>query len=251
MEPSTAPLLSFIIPAHNEEAWIQRSLQSIDDSVRSLCAAGDGGPACEVIVVDDDSSDRTGALARQRGARVERVALRRISKVRNAGARAARGRFLFFLDADTLATPEALAAALRVLESGAVGGGACVRFDGRIPLWARLMLPVFMFLYRSMRYAAGCFVFCTREAFESVGGFDESVLAGEEVLLSRALKARGRFVVVRESVVTSGRKLRTHSFFELWGPLLRLGIGGERALRDAGRRDFEFWYGPRREDRAG
>lgn len=247
MPPSDTPLLTFIVPAHNEEALIERSLRSIHESVRALGVSG-GAPAYELIVVDDDSSDRTGEIALRLGARVERVALRRISRVRNAGARVARGRFLFFIDADTRATPEVLAAALKALDSCAVGGGACVRFDGRIPLWARLMFPSIMFLYRSMRYAAGCFVFCTREAFEAVGGFDESVLAGEEVLLSRALKSRGRFVVVLESVITSGRKLRTHSFFELWGAVVRLGLGGERALRDARRRDFAIWYGPRRED---
>ena len=85
-----------------------------------------------------------------------------------------------------------------------------------------------------------------RSAFEAVGGFDERRYASEEIWLSLALRKRGRFVILREHVITSGRKLRVYSLretFQLFGYLLRT---GPRALRQ--REGLEFWYGERRAD---
>jgi hypothetical protein len=45
----------------------------------------------------------------------------------------------------------------------------------------------------------------------AVGGFDEAFFGAEEIVISRALRNHGRFVVLKEAVTTSGRKLRTHS----------------------------------------
>jgi hypothetical protein len=64
--------------------------------------------------------------------------------------------------------------------------------------------------------------------------------------MSRALRRRGRFVILRESVTTSGRKLRAHSGREVLGILLRLALSGPTAMR---RRDsLDIWYGERRGD---
>jgi hypothetical protein len=79
-----------------------------------------------------------------------------------------------------------------------------------------------------------------------VGGFDETLFATEEIALSRALKRQGRFVILRVPVVTSGRKLRSHSAGEilgLFGVALR---GGRASLRT--RRHLGLWYGRRRDD---
>jgi hypothetical protein len=139
-----------------------------------------------------------------------------------------------------------VAAAVAALEGGAAGGGCRVRFDGRLPAWARVVEPLIVALSRSARLAPGCFLFCSREAFESAGGFDESVYAGEEVLLSRALKRSGRFVILREGVLTSGRKMRTHAtgeFVDFVALVARRGMGSVRSRDGLG-----MWYGPRRED---
>ncbi len=48
--------------------------------------------------------------------------------------------------------------------------------------------------------AAGCFLFCTRSAFVAVDGFDEAFFGAEEVVMSRALKRHGKFVVLRDAV---------------------------------------------------
>jgi hypothetical protein len=101
-------------------------------------------------------------------------------------------------------------------------------------------------IFRALGIACGCFLFCTRGAFDAAGGFDETLFASEEITMSRALKRQGRFVVLRESVTTSGRKLRMYSgkdVLRLFGSLL---LAGPKALRS--RDALEVWYGGRRED---
>ena len=96
------------------------------------------------------------------------------------------------------------------------------------------------------QWASGCFVFCKREVFEEVGGFDEKLFATEEIALSRAIKKRGRFVVLREQVFTSARKVRSHSPREL---LAVIGLPlrkGRKAFQT--REGLDVWYGARRPD---
>lgn len=233
-------MISFIVPAYNEERLLASTLQAINAVAQAL------DEPCEVIVVDDGSTDRTADIAREHGAQVVPVSHRQIAATRNAGARAARGDVFIFVDADTLVHETLVRLALQALRRGAVGGGTVVRFDGAMPLYARLMVPPVVKLLQLSRMAAGCFLFCKRTAFEAVGGFDESFYAAEELALSRALKRQGKFVILREPVLSSGRKLRTHSareMFALFGHLFRGGLGAVKQ-----RRGFELWYAQRRKD---
>jgi glycosyltransferase involved in cell wall biosynthesis len=238
---SKSVVLSFIVPAHDEEALIASTLRSIRSAADAV------GQTYEVIVVDDASTDRTGAIAGAEGARVVRIEARQIAKARNAGAGAASGETLFFVDADTLITPAVVQSTLRAIDSGAVGGGAPARLDDASPGYAKLLMWLVAVISRPLSIAGGCCFFCTRAAFQQAGGFDERLFAGEEIWLSRALRRHGRVVILREPVVTSGRKIRTHSFFELLGTLLRISLGGPRALQN--RSKLGVWYGPRRRDR--
>ena len=79
-----------------------------------------------------------------------------------------------------------------------------------------------------------------------MGGFDETLFGAEEWALSRALRRRGRVVILREAVTTSGRKLRTHSVSEVLLVFLRVGLRGPKVLRE--RRGLDLWYGERRKD---
>src|SRR5262249_44341467 len=89
-------------------------------------------------------------------------------------------------------------------------------------------------------------LFCTRQAFDAAGGFDEKLFAAEELALSRALHRHGRFLVLREFVTTSGRKVRAYSAREVLGIIARLALSGEQGLRQ--RKGLEPWYGERRPD---
>jgi glycosyltransferase involved in cell wall biosynthesis len=234
------PSVSFIIPAHNEAQLLARTLSSIEQAAQALQLS------FEMIVVDDASVDQTPELARAHGARVVFVNHRQIAATRNAGAREATGEWLVFVDADTIIGEAVLRDAIAALRAGAVGGGCVVRFDGRVPRYGRVLIALVLPVYLALGLAAGCFLFCTRQAFDAVGGFDEKLFAAEEAVLSRSLRRRGRFVLLRTSVVTSGRKLRAHSAREVLGTLLRLALTGPRALRR--REGLGLWYGQRRAD---
>ena len=233
-------MISFIVPAYNEERLLGATLTSLHTAAQAL------GERYEIVVADDASTDRTAEIARAHGAVVVACANRQISATRNAGAAAALGDRLVFVDADTRIDAAVLGAALQALRDGAVGGGAPVRFDGVVPWYARLLLPVVVLAFRAARLAAGCFVFCTRSAFVATGGFDTTLYAAEELAMSRSLKRQGRFVILREVVLTSGRKLRTHSARELLGLLLRLAPRGVAGVKQ--REGLDLWYAARRDD---
>jgi len=233
-------LISFVIPAWNEETVLGATLEALNVARQQLAEPS------EVIVVDDSSTDRTAVIARQHGARVVAVRERQISSTRNAGAREAQGDMLLFIDADTIVTSEAVRAAVEAVRTGAVGGGCAIRYTGQIPAYLRLFIPFEVWLARQMRIAFGCFLFCTRAAFDATGGFDTTLFATEEVTLSLTLRRQGRFVCLRECVSTSGRKLRTHSTWEWAVQMYRITFARKRYIRD--RSAMGVWYCDRRPD---
>jgi len=232
--------LSFVIPAHDEAALLPAAIDAIRRS------ADDLGVRYEIIVADDASTDRTAAVATANGARVVPTSVRQIAGARNAGARTASGETLVFVDADTLVSTPLLRAMVVARRAGAIGGGAVVQFDQALPRFARVWVASFTWFSRRFKMAAGCFVFVARDVFEAVGGFDESYFDAEEIALSRTLGRRGRFVILPETVVTSARKLRTHSAGEIWRNFLFLTFRPRAVKR---RSALGLWYGPRRPDK--
>ncbi len=213
---------SIIIPAFNEENYLLATLEAVEKAMRE-----NQEYTGELIVVDNNSSDRTAEIAENAGAKVVFEPVNQISRARNAGGRQATGRFLVFLDADSIISPELLGAVLRNLDSGKIcGGGAKVAFDRPTPFWTKWVIEVFA---RS-HTAAGCLVYSRRDAFDAVGGFSEKVYASEEVGFTRLIKKWGRkrnmkFRVVSEfPVVSSARKMDQMSPLKMIFYLLFLGI---------------------------
>lgn len=237
---ATVPNVSIVIPARNEELELGRCLAAVQTALSTTRLGG------EVIVVDDGSEDRTAAIASEHGARVVSVKLHNIGAVRNAGAAAATAERIVFVDADTQLPPETLAAAMRALDEGAVGGGGGIRWDVAPPFGSRVCSHIFLFVWQGvLRYAAGCFMFCRREEFEAIGGFDPTWFAAEEREFTKAMRARGRVVILREHVVSSARKMRIYTT----GELLRIAIPalflGKQRLQQ--RRGLELLYDAPRE----
>ena len=204
-----APDYSIVLPAYNEEALLPATLGRLRAAMAQAPLRG------EIVVCDNNSTDRTAEAARLAGARVVFEPVNQISRARNTGARAAGGRFLLFVDADTLVPAPLLREALEAMATGAAcGGGAAVEMEGVSGRVAKRMVGLWNAVSRGRRLAAGSFIFARRDAFEAVGGFSEKVYASEEIWLSRAVKAWGRprglaFVILRDHpVVTSGRKTR-------------------------------------------
>src|SRR6266536_439896 len=232
-------MISFIVPAYNEE-------HELSDTLAAIHAAASGAALpYEIIVVDDASTDATPEIASRAGAKVIRINRRQIAASRNAGGRAAQGEYLFFVDADTRINRVHVTQGLAALEAGYAGGSARVALDGFIPIWGRVLLRAFGALYFGLNLGAGAFLFTTRRNFEAIGGFDEQYFAGEEVYFSLALRKLGRFKVLREPIVTSGRKLRMypakHFLRNFFGVIVR----GSRGVRS--RAGLSLWYDGKRE----
>jgi glycosyltransferase involved in cell wall biosynthesis len=233
-------MLSFVVPAYNEELELPATIAAIHDASQDR--------QYEIIVVDDASTDATPRVAQNEGAKIVSINRRQIAAARNAGARRARGDILFFVDADTQINEQHVSGAIEALEAGCAGGSARIVVGGRIPLWAQIFINVFSTLYFGLNLGAGAFLFTTRKNFESIGGFDEELFIGEEIYFSVAVRKLGRFRILPEPVVTSGRKLRMYSAWEILRNSLRVILRGPRAARS--REGLHIWYEGKRERRS-
>lgn len=208
---------SLIIPAWNEAAFIESSLKEIKAAMQAV-----ESHIGELIVVDNNSSDDTARLAKAAGATVVFEPVNQIARARNAGAVKATGDALIFVDADTTCSSELLQQVLdRIAGDELVGGGSAIVPDRPVDSKAQRGLDLWNWIARTRKLAAGCFVFCRRDAFDDVGGFSNRVYAGEEIFLSRALKRWGRKrnlsfeIIESHPVITSVRKLDWYSPMQL------------------------------------
>ena len=217
--------LSVLVPAFNEEELIEPTVRSVHDSFAAL-----GRRDYEVVVCDNNSSDRTAARAAAAGARVVFEPHNQVSRARNAAARLARGEWLIFLDADTLMSRPLLEATLSRIESGRIGaGGALVSLDTERPGWFGAMFQWgWNRLSVARRLAPGSYIFCLRAAWEEVGGFDEDLYFLEDVLFSKKLRRwcrrhrRAVSIVTEARAVTSARKLAWYGGWRVARSLLPL-----------------------------
>ncbi len=243
IKSAASPQFTIIIPAWNEAACIEQTLSAINTACREVHSdlQFDG----EVIVVDNNSTDQTAEIARANGANVVFEPVNQIAKARNTGARSARGQWLLFVDADTIISTDLLGAALSRLAGGeTVAGGATVAFDQKLTGFAAGLVRFWNWWSVRSRTAAGCFIFCSKDAFDAVGGFDERQFVAEELYLSKGLrkyaKANGqRFSIISDyPVLSSARKKDWYSTRRIaWQIFLLLIPGASRSRRLCG-----VWY---------
>ncbi len=175
---------SIIIPAFNEAAYLGSTLAFVRD-VQTHLPSRSG----EVIVVDNNSTDRTAEIAKSFDCTVIFEPKNQISLARNRGAAAAKGKYLIFLDADTAITEQLLTETLKLLDSGQIAGGGTIMDVSRTKLLkVRLLLKLWNFISGFRKLAAGYYLFCLRQAWEETGGFDETVYVAEDVIFSKQLK---------------------------------------------------------------
>jgi glycosyltransferase involved in cell wall biosynthesis len=239
--------VSVVVPAFNEERLLGGALAAIGEAMRVFHEAG---WACELIVCDNNSSDRTAEIARAAGATVVLEPVNQIARARNAGAARASGDWLIFVDADSYPSSELFRQVAKAVQSGrCLAGGATVTFETRDSV-IRLWIAFWNALSRTMRWAAGSFIFCETQAFRDIGGFSEELYAGEEIDLFRRLKRRarriGKQVVIlhRHPLRTSDRKARLYTKREHFVFLLKTLLLGGRTLRE--RKACYAWYVGRR-----
>ena len=239
--------ISIVVPAYNEARGLPATLASIQ---RAAAAFDARGWPHELIVCDNNSTDRTGAIAAEAGAVVVFEPVNQISRARNAGAAKATGDWLVFVDADSRPSRELFADVARTIVAGrCVAGGSTVRLDFS-PFAAAVIVTVWNAISRSMRWMAGSFIFCETAAFRELGGFSLDLYAAEEIDLSRRLKrlarTRGRTVIIlrRHPILTSGRKANLYTPREALTFMLKTILQRGRTLRTA--RECYQWYDGRR-----
>jgi glycosyltransferase involved in cell wall biosynthesis len=239
--------ISIIIPAFNEEKLIAETLRRISLACDSFHQAG---WSTELIVCDNNSTDRTPDLAKAAGARVVFEPINQIARSRNAGAGVATGDWLLFIDADSHPEPGLFTDVAAIVSTGACfAAGSTIRLDG-VSLGLRLGSMLWNFISRVSRSPAGSFFLCEAALFREVGGFNQELFASEELDLSKRLKksagksGRRMIILHRHPLTTSSRKLHLYSGWEYFRFLLRTALGFGRTLKSA--EECHIWYDGRR-----
>lgn len=239
--------VSIVVPAFNEEKLLPASLRSINDSRGAFHARG---WETELIVCDNNSTDRTADVARDAGAQVVFEPINQIARARNSGAAAATGDWILFIDADSQPSRELFSDVADAIMSGRyVAGGVTVRLDGWFPgMW--LFVALWNVTSRLKKWCAGSFIFVEAEAFRAIGGFSHELFVSEELDLSQRLgalaKQRGRRMIIlrRHPLLTSSRKVQLYGHRAHLKFLWKLIAGRGRALRQ--REECAIWYDGRR-----
>ena len=234
--------VSVVVPAFNEERLLAGSLAAIRAAMGAFEDA-------ELIVCDNNSTDRTAEIAREAGATVVFEPINQIARARNRGAAAATGDWLVFVDADSYPTRELFADARDAMRAGALAGGATVAFE-TADRYVRASIAAWNYVSRRMRWAAGSFIFCDAAAFREVGGFDQDLYAGEEIYLSGKLKRLARrkrrpvVILHAHPLRTSDRKAHLYTKGEHLRFMLKALFFGRLVLRS--RESCYAWYDGRR-----
>ena len=243
-----SPRFSLIIPAYNEEAYLDALLDSVDKA--RACYVG-GADQIELVVADNASTDQTADLARRRGCRVVQEEKRVIAAARNAGARHAKGQVLAFIDADNIIHPDTFNAIDRSLSTGKVIAGATgvkiERVSLGIAVTYALMVPMAWITGMDTGVA-----FCRREDFETIGGYNEDLLFAEDVQFLWDLMLLGRrrgqklARITSVKAVFSARKFDTYGDWHyLWLMILFL-YGLLFSQRSMDNFALKYWYSDER-----
>lgn len=197
-------MISVIIPTLNEGKYIEATLKALRCS--------EYAKKFEIIVSDGGSTDATLHIARKY-ARIVTTG-RGVSRGRNAGAAAARGDILLFLDADTLVMPNTLSEIERSFEDRRVVEATCpitpaswLHKDFSVYWDLNQIIKISIKRTKSPHIVGLCFA-VRKSAFDESGGFDESMHHLEDYDLSERIGKLGRAVFNEQTfVMTSTRRL--------------------------------------------
>jgi glycosyltransferase involved in cell wall biosynthesis len=238
--------ISVVVPAFNEERLLGESLAQIKSASKVFLQKNWG---FELIVCDNNSSDRTAEIARAAGATVVFEPINQIARARNSGAAAATGDWLIFVDADSHPSAELFADVANEIQSGkCLAGGVTLRLDVD-HFWANRATQLWNCSSRTFKLLAGSFIFVETAAFRKIGGFSDELFAAEELELTKRLKRLARemekeIVILRQHpLLTSARKMRLYTIWDHFKLLARV-LFNRRALTR--RESCTLWYDGRR-----
>jgi len=239
--------ISLVVPAFNEEKLLGASLAEIQAATAAFTRRG---WTVELIVCDNNSTDRTPDIARAAGATVVFEPVNQIARARNAGAAAATGDWLIFVDADSHPSEGLFDDVADQIAGGrCLAGGSTVRLDEKLFL-PGLVTRVWNCFSRLQKWMAGSFIFVRTAVFRETGGFSLEYYAAEELELSQRLKriARARrekiIILHRHPLKTSARKMKLYTPREMAGILIRSLFHHKRFVTS--REETFMWYDGRR-----
>ncbi len=210
-------LASIIIPAHNEEKTIEKTLISLKkQNYRPI----------EIIVVYR-GNDKTPEIAKKYTDKVFSLSEKGASRARNFGAKMAKGQYLFFLDADSKISQNTIQNAVYALEHGYVGGTAKIVYESENYKIKGVEI-IQNFCLNRWKICLCQFIYTTKEIFEKSGGWPESIEFGEDMNFLKRLSEFGELKYDSDSqVLTSPRRfIRKKDYFyaTLGGALVLAGV---------------------------
>lgn len=229
-------LFSVIIPAYNEEQYIKKAISSAKKTLDEL------EYTYEIIVANNNSTDKTVDIAKKVGCRVINQKVQSISRTRNAGAKKANGELLIFLDADSRVTKKLVTVAIKEIENRKAIS-AITSFD-QYPTWQSYGVWFYNFFSILFGLGVGQFIMIKKKDFNKVGGFNEEYFAFEEIAFFRNVRkvfGKSSVKILTTPIISSSRKFEkgksnTPKFlFQLILACLGFDIGKRKDKLD-------FWY---------
>ena len=191
-------MVSVIVPAHNEEAYLADTLEALNQQDYRWF---------EVIVVCNGCSDATPEVARGKCNRLIVLSQKSLGVARNLGARMARGEIIVFLDADTRLEPNTLRRIAQEFTTDHAAGTLRGLPDNDLPQY-KAIYALKNFVHRSSLHTGSSGVIvCWKKHFIRAGGFDERLEMRENSELIRRLMKFGRYKYIgTTAAVTSMRR---------------------------------------------
>lgn len=214
-------LLSIVVPAFNEEAYLGKTLTGLNLAMELL--QRESRNQAEIIVVDNNSDDSTTDIARALGATVVTESQRNIAKVRNTGAKLSTGDVIVFVDADTLVPAKLLSRIVGAMTDNMCFGGAVDPDYRPRKRTIKVYLQIWRLIGKLTGMAQGATQFFRKDVFVSLQGYDETLFMGEDVdlywrLKSFAKEQNGNVVFIKDiTVVPSTRRFDQ---WRLWRTLV-------------------------------
>ncbi len=237
-------LLSVVVIGRNEGERLRRCLQSISEMAHPSFRT-------EIIYADSGSTDGSVALAERLGARGIALQPERPSAAlgRNAGWRAASGSIVLFLDGDTVLHPNFVANSLHEFSNPetAVVWGHRREIHPEQSLYNRTLDLDWIYLPGPTMYCGGDALF-RRDVLIETGGFDETLIAGEEPELCRRIAALG-FTILHVDHPMTGHDLAITRWQQYWKRSTRAGHAFAEVSDRFKATEQSFWSNESRQNR--
>ena len=247
-------LITIAIPAFDEEKLLAATLAAVTEAGDAF---SERNWEMEVVVCDNNSTDRTAEIAEAGGARVVFEKHNQISRARNTAGKAVKGEWIIFVDADSepsKALFEATAVAMEKKE--VIGGGTTINYD--VQNWVvTIITVVWNGISRVMHWPAGSYIFLRTEDFHELNGFSGKLYASEELEFGGRLKKLAQQrdqhlqILTQTPLATSPRRFRLMRSYPLLENLkfilkhsFSMVFTGGRSLQKA--ENCRFWYDGRR-----